>query len=108
MSKRTPLEQWNAPVEWSTLPETLTVPELCPILRCGRREAYRWAERHPGLVIRLGGSGKRVSRDVLRRFLDRDPDIVALAATDPYAPAPPSAGASFSPGSGPRARSGRY
>jgi len=87
-SKRAPIERWTDPVEWDALPDFLTIPEVCPILRCGRRDAYRWAKKHPGLVVELGGIGKRVSRTALRRFCDRDPEMLALAVLDPYAKAP--------------------
>jgi hypothetical protein len=83
--KSIPVETHTGPVDWERLPDALTVPELCPILRCGIRSAYRWADEHPGLVIRLSGVGKRVSRDALRRFLACDPEIVAIATRDPYA-----------------------
>jgi len=88
-SKRAPVERWTEPVDWDTLPDFLTIPEVCPILRCGRRDAYRWARKHPGLVVELGGIGKRVSRTALRRFCDRDPEMLALAVLDPYAKAQP-------------------
>lgn len=84
-SKSAPVERWTEPVVWEALPDFLTIPEVCPILRCGVRDAYRWAKKHPGLVVELGGIGKRVSRTALRRFCDRDPEMLALAVMDPYA-----------------------
>jgi alpha-beta hydrolase superfamily lysophospholipase len=70
-------------VEWESLPEVLKVEDLRRVLRLGRDGAYLWMRQHPGLVIRAG-SAKRVPREGLRRFLARDPEVVALAFTDPY------------------------
>lgn len=84
MSKRDAIERYAGRIDPSTLPDVLTVPELCPILRCGEDAAYAFRRRHPGIFVKLDGQW-RVRTAVLYRLLDRDPVIVAQASTDPYA-----------------------
>ena len=91
MSKRAAIERYTERIDPSTLPDVLTVPELCPILRCGEDAAYAFRRRHPGVFIRLDGQW-RIRTEILYRLLDRDPAIVAIATIDPYAKPQQSAG----------------
>lgn len=60
----------EAVVDWAKLPPLLKVwPEVGQILRVNRTRAYELLPSLPG-VIRLGQRQYRVSRDVLRRWLE--------------------------------------
>lgn len=80
MRRTTPdiLGATQEPIDWTKLPDCLTVQDLMRVLRIGRAAAYQFTETHPGLVIKVGNA-KRIPKIGLRRFLARDPEIVALA-----------------------------
>lgn len=82
-------------VDWDALPDNLSGPELQDVLRIGRDARRLFVRNHPGLVVRCGNEA-RIPKERLRRFLNGDSEVVAVAFTNPYAslkPAAPARGA---------------